>query len=51
MLPLMRVGARWLVTIPPDLAYGVNGAGAAIGPNETLIFEIDLLEIGGGDDG
>jgi len=46
VLPLMRVGSRWLVTIPPDLAYGVNGAGSAIGPNETLIFEIELLEIG-----
>ncbi len=46
VLPLMRVGSRWLVTIPPDLAYGVNGAGSAIGPNETLVFEIELLEIG-----
>jgi len=45
VLPLMRAGARWLVTIPPDLAYGLNGAGAAIGPNETLVFEIELLEI------
>ncbi len=45
VLPLMRVGSRWLVTIPPDLAYGVNGAGAAIGPNETLVFEIELLDI------
>ena len=44
-LPLMRVGSRWLVTIPPDLAYGVNGAGAAIGPNETLVFEIELLDV------
>ncbi len=45
VLPLMRVGSRWLVTIPPDLAYGVNGAGAAIGPNETLVFEIELLSV------
>lgn len=45
VLPLMRAGSRWLVTIPPDLAYGVNGAGAAIGPNETLVFEIELLEV------
>ena len=45
VLPLMRVGSRWLVTIPPDLAYGPNGAGAAIGPNETLVFEIELLDI------
>ena len=45
ILPLMRAGSRWLVTIPADLAYGINGAGAAIGPNETLIFEIDLLDV------
>lgn len=45
ILPLMRVGARWLVAIPPNLAYGINGAGAAIGPNETLVFEIDLLDV------
>jgi FKBP-type peptidyl-prolyl cis-trans isomerase FklB len=45
VIPLMRTGSRWLVTIPPDRAYGVNGAGAVIGPNETLIFEIDLLEV------
>ena len=45
VLPLMRAGSRWLVTIPPDLAYGVNGAGSAIGPNETLVFEIELLEV------
>ena len=45
ILPLMTVGARWQVVIPPNLAYGVKGAGAGIGPNETLLFEIDLLEI------
>lgn len=45
VLPLMKAGSRWLVTIPPELAYGVNGAGAAIGPNETLVFEIELLEV------
>lgn len=45
VLPLMTVGSRWLVSIPSDLAYGVNGAGAAIGPNETLVFEIELLDI------
>ena len=44
-LPLMRVGSRWLVSIPPELAYGIEGAGSTIGPNETLIFEIDLLGI------
>jgi FKBP-type peptidyl-prolyl cis-trans isomerase FklB len=45
VLPLMRVGSRWLVTVPPDLAYGINGAGSAIGPNETLVFEIELLDV------
>ena len=45
VLPLMAVGSRWQVVIPPQLAYGVKGAGAGIGPNETLVFEIDLLEI------
>lgn len=45
ILPLMAAGARWEVVIPPKLAYGVRGAGAGIGPNETLVFEIELLEI------
>lgn len=45
ILPLMPVGARWQVVIPPKLAYGVRGAGGSIGPNETLVFEIELLEI------
>jgi FKBP-type peptidyl-prolyl cis-trans isomerase FklB len=44
-IPLMRVGSRWQVFIPPNLAYGAKGAGAVIGPNETLIFEIELLDI------
>jgi FKBP-type peptidyl-prolyl cis-trans isomerase len=44
-LQLMPVGAKWEVWIPHDLAYGANGAGAAIGPNATLHFDIELLEI------
>ena len=44
-LPLMPVGSKWKVVIPPELAYGERGAGSSIGPNETLIFEIELIEI------
>lgn len=44
-LLLMNEGARWKVFIPPDLAYGARGAGGRIGPNETLVFEIELLEV------
>lgn len=41
-LKLMPVGAKWRVTIPANLAYGANGPGS-IGPNSTLIFEMELL--------
>lgn len=41
-LKLMPVGAKWKVTIPANLAYGTNGPGS-IGPNSTLIFEMELL--------
>lgn len=44
-LVLMPVGSKWLVFVPPELAYGEQGAGAQIGPNETLVFEIELLKI------
>jgi len=44
-LQLMNEGARWEVVIPPELAYGETGAGGAIGPQETLIFEIELIEV------
>jgi FKBP-type peptidyl-prolyl cis-trans isomerase FklB len=39
----MKPGAKWEVVMPPELAYGEKGAGTAIGPNETLIFEIEYL--------
>lgn len=44
-LQLMSVGSKWKLFIPADLAYGDNGAGAAIEPGATLIFEVELLEI------
>ena len=45
ILPMMKTGAKWEIAIPSDLAYGERGAGANIGPNEPLVFEIELLEI------
>ncbi|MEE8589397.1 MAG: FKBP-type peptidyl-prolyl cis-trans isomerase [Sulfurimonadaceae bacterium] len=44
-LQLMKVGAKWQLVIPADLAYGESGAGQMIAPNSTLIFDIELLEI------
>jgi len=42
----MREGGRRQLTIPPDMAYGAAGAPPAIGPDETLIFVVDLVEVG-----
>jgi len=44
-LQLMPVGSKWQLVIPPALAYGENGAGDTIGPNSTLVFEIELVSI------
>jgi peptidylprolyl isomerase len=41
----MKVGGRRRLTIPPRLAYGERGAGDAIGPNETLVFVVDLVAV------
>jgi FKBP-type peptidyl-prolyl cis-trans isomerase len=41
----MPVGSKYMLYIPSNLAYGANGAGQTIGPNSTLIFEVELLEI------
>lgn len=46
-LQLMKVGAKWKVWVPPDLAYGLRGAGNKIGPNEMLSFDIELISIKG----
>nr|WP_245846489.1 FKBP-type peptidyl-prolyl cis-trans isomerase [Prosthecobacter debontii] len=44
-LQLMNVGSKYKLYIPSELAYGDNGAGADIGPGETLVFEVELLKI------
>ncbi len=42
----MKVGGRRRLTIPPDMGYGQFGAGGVIGPNETLVFVVDLRSVG-----
>lgn len=44
-LQMMTTGSKWRLYVPSDLAYGERGAGGAIGPNTTLVFEVELLEI------
>ncbi len=44
-LQLMSVGSKWRIYLPPHLAYGEQQAGPMIGPNSTLIFEVELLGI------
>ena len=44
-LPLMQTGSKWQLFVPSELAYGPQAAGPDIGPNSTLIFEIELLSI------
>ena len=50
-LPMMKEGDKWKIVLPPSLAYGEQGAGGDIGPNQVLIFEIELLDVkGSGED-
>lgn len=44
-LKMMKEGAKWRIVVPANLAYGPRGAGDLIGPNETLVFEIELIAI------
>jgi FKBP-type peptidyl-prolyl cis-trans isomerase len=46
-LQMMNAGSKWQLFIPPDLAYGARGAGGVIGPNATLVFEVELISIQG----
>jgi FKBP-type peptidyl-prolyl cis-trans isomerase FklB len=45
VLKLMPAGSKWQVFIPPQLAYGAKGSGRKVGPNATLIFEVELLAV------
>ena len=44
-LQKMQEGGKARLVIPPELAYGEQGAGNRIGPNETLVFEVELIEV------
>ncbi|RIJ41854.1 FKBP-type peptidyl-prolyl cis-trans isomerase [Pontibacter oryzae] len=44
-LQMMKEGAKWRLFVPANLAYGAQGAGDVIGPNSTLIFDVELLQV------
>ena len=46
-LQLMKAGSKWRLFIPSQLAYGPQGAGGVIGPNQTLIFDVNLIKVVG----
>lgn len=46
-LQLMKAGSKWRLFIPSALAYGPQGAGGVIGPNQTLVFDVTLIEVVG----
>ena len=46
-LAMMRKGAKYTLYIPGELGYGPAGAGPKIGPNQTLVFDVELLDIAG----
>lgn len=48
-LLLMKVGSKWQLFVPPDLAYGVGGLGQKIPPNKVMVFEMDLVGVEKGD--
>ena len=45
VLQLMRPGDKWSIVLPSELGYGERGAGQSIGPNEVLLFDIELMEV------
>ncbi len=45
VLPMMKVGSKWRIFVPPALAYGRGGLGNRIPPNKVLVFEIELLDV------
>ena len=44
-LQLMKAGSKWRLFIPSALAYGPNGVPGTIGPNQTLIFDVELIKV------
>jgi FKBP-type peptidyl-prolyl cis-trans isomerase len=43
ILKVMPVGSHWTLFIPPEMGYGARGVGSTVGPNELLIFDVELL--------